>query len=541
MKLIKLILFSLSLLSASAHIVAAEAKSVAQSEKQFVYCAEASPLTFNPQLATDNVSFAFSRPIFNQLLAFEFGGTKVVAGLAEKWTLSSDGKVITFNLRKGVKFHSNDIFKPSRDLNADDVLFTFNRMRDPENPYHLIGGGEFKYFKSMQMDKAIRDIQKVNDYEVRFILSRPEATILPNLAMEFTSIMSKEYADALLKLKKPQLFDEKPIGTGPFSFRSYKKDKEAIFDANKSYFRGSPKADSLKFTIDLDPASRVAKLRAMECHMIGNPKPADLPGLREDKNVRIISQPGLNIFYLAFNTSKKPFNDLNFRKAVNHAINKEKIIKEVFGGLAQVAKNPIPPNLWSYDRKVQDLDYNTEKALKYLGQVKLPKDFTVQLSYMPVTRPYNPDGLRVGQLMKADLESVGLKVNLVTKDWKDYLKAAYEGDFELLQSGWTSDNGDPDNFLNLLLTCSGVDGGNNYSRWCDSEYSHAISRALVTTDIRRRTVFYEKAQQIFKNQVPWVTLAHAQIFKATLKNVEGYQTNPFGHDHFDQVRLKTWK
>jgi dipeptide transport system substrate-binding protein len=464
-----------------------------------------------------------------------------VAGLAEKWQVSANGKEITFHLRKGVKFHSNEFFKPSRDLNAEDVIFSFNRMRLQEHPYHKVSGGDYKLFKSMEMHKLIKDIQSSGPYEVKFVLTRPEATIMANLAMEFASIFSAEYAQKLLQEKRPQHLDQKPIGTGPFQFREYTKDAQAKFVAHADYYRGRPRADELIFDIAVDPQIRVQNLKAKKCHLTSNVRPDSLADLRADKNIRIMSQPGLNIFYLAFNTRKAPYDQLEFRRAVHHAINREQIVKEVFGGFAQVAKNPIPPTLWSYDRKIQDLDYNVEKAKVALAASKLPANFKIQLSYMPVTRPYNPDGLRVAQLMQKDLEVLGLKIELVTKEWPDYLRSAYEGQFDLLQIGWTSDNGDPDNFLNTLLSCSGAESGSNYSRWCNKDYSHSVARARTTTDIRKRTVFYEKAQRIFKAEIPWVTLAHAQIYKAMLKEVEGYKTNPLGHDHFDEVRLKSWK
>jgi dipeptide transport system substrate-binding protein len=514
--------------------------SATETEHEFVVCAEADPVTLSPVLATDNTSFAFSRPIFDRLLAFEFGGTKVTAGLAERWTVAPDGKSVTFVLRKGVQFHRNGHFTPTRELTADDVIFSFERMRDSKHPFHKVSGGDYKLFRSMELEKSIRAIEKINDHEVRFVLSKPESTLLANAAMELASITSAEYGAHLLKINKPELLDQAPIGTGPFALQTYKKGDRATFVANRSYYRGPPRADRLTFQIEKNPEIRLQKLINGQCQLLNNPRPEDLPRLRADKSLRVVTQPGLNIFYLAFNTKRFPYSVLNFRKAIHHAIDREKIVKDVFRGLAQVAKNPIPPNLWSYDRKIQDLEYNPEKSKELLKSVELPSDFKIELSYMPVTRAYNPDGLKVGQLMKNDLEAVGLKVNLSTKEWADYLQSAATGDFDVLQIGWTSDNGDPDNFLNSLLSCAAAENGNNYAHWCDAEYSHAVARARVTTTIRRRTVFYEKAQKIFKSQVPWITLAHVQIHKAMARSVEGYKTNPFGHDHFDEVRLSSW-
>ena len=213
----------------------------------------------------------------------------------------------------------------------------------------------------------------------------------------------------------------------------------------------------------------------------------------------------------------------------------------IFKGQAQVAKNPIPPIMWAYNRGIQDHEYNPSKAREFLKKVKLPEGFKARLWYMTETRSYNPDGKAVADLMKADLEHIGLPVELVTKGWSDYLSDAYEGQFEMLQLGWTGDNGDPDNFLYTLLACAGAKGGNNYSGWCNKKYTHLVSRARVTTDIRRRTGFYEKAQEIFKQESPWVTIVHAKIYKAMLKDVVGYRMTPFGHDYLHNVGLKSWE
>lgn len=506
--------------------------SAARAESILNYCTESGPLFLNPQLATDGASFNVTRNVYNRLLDFEQGGIKVVPSLAKSWTISDDGKEITFKLRKNVHWQKTDHFTPTRDFNADDVLFSFNRMRDGES--------EFKYFNSMEMNKLIRDIVKVDDNTVKFVLSRPDASIIANLAMDFASIMSAEYAADLAKKKKnvDVQLNSLPVGTGPFIFKQYDKDKKVVLEANADYFGGKPSIDHLVFHIIVSPEERIEKLKQGECDIVTNPMLSKLRELRQARGLRVMSQAGLNVFYLAFNTQKKPFDDVRVRQGIHHAINRERIVKQVFDGHAQVAKNPIPPTMWSYNRHVQDLEYNVEKAKALLKEAGLKPGFKLRLWYMTETRPYNPNGHEVALLMKEDLEKVGLKVELVTKKWTDYLKDAYDRNYELIQLGWTGDNGDPDNFLNTLLSCAAAEGGNNYSGWCDKRYSHLVGRARVTTNIRKRTQFYEDAQVIFKEEAPWVTIAHATVYKAMSKRVEGYKMSPFGFDEFFPLKLK---
>src|ERR1700712_3524857 len=200
-------------------LAATAAFSTATSAKTLVYCSEGSPENFSPALNTTGTSFDASIPVFDKLTMFERGSTKVVPGLAESWTVSPDGKTIEFHLRKGVKFHTGvNGFRPTRDFNADDVLFTFERQWKPEHPYAKVSGGKYDFFADMSMPKLLQSITKVDPYTVRFVLTSPDSTMLANLAMDFASIVSAEYADFLAKAGKKEQFDQLPVGTGPFQF-----------------------------------------------------------------------------------------------------------------------------------------------------------------------------------------------------------------------------------------------------------------------------------------------------------------------------------
>ena len=192
--------------------------------KTLVYCSEGSPENFTPAINTTGTSFDAARPVYNRLTEFKRGTTEVVPGLAESWEVADGGKTITFHLRKGVKFHSMKDFKPTRDFNADDVLFSINRQWKPDNPYYKVSGGKYDYFDDMDMAKLLDSVEKTDDYTVVMKLKTPNVAILANLAMDFMAIGSAEYADFLLKKGTPEQFDQAPVGTGPFSFVAYQKD-----------------------------------------------------------------------------------------------------------------------------------------------------------------------------------------------------------------------------------------------------------------------------------------------------------------------------
>lgn len=277
--------------------------SVPAGAKTLIYCSEGSPEGFNPQFYTAGTTFdASSRQIYNRLVEFELGTTKVIPGLAESWSVSDDGRVYTFNLRRGVKWHNTLAFKATRDFNADDVVFSFERQLKKDHPYHNVSGGSYEYFNGMDMPNLLIGIEKLDDYKVRLSLKEPEAPFIANLAMDFASILSAEYADVMMAAGTPEKVDLDPVGTGPFQLVGYQKDAVIRYKANPDYFRGKAAIDNLVFAITPDASVRFAKLKAGECHVMPYPNPADVAAMQRDPNIQVLDQEGLNVGYLAFNT-----------------------------------------------------------------------------------------------------------------------------------------------------------------------------------------------------------------------------------------------
>lgn len=528
----KKIIFAAALFAATALTGAAQAKT-------FVYCSEASPEGFDPGLYTGGNTFdASAHPIFNRLLEFTKGTTQVEPGLAESYTISDDGLQYTFKLRPGVKFQTTDFFTPTRDFNADDVIFSFERQWKTDNAWNkYIPEGSWEYFASMGMPDLLDKIEKVDDLTVKFTLKRKEAPFLTNIAMPFASIVSKEFSDKLQADGKMTDFNQQPVGTGPFTFVAYQKDAVIRYKANADYYGGKQPIDDLVFAITTDASVRAQKLKAGECHLIPYPNAADVADLKADPNLKVSEQAGLNVAYVAYNTLVPPFDKVEVRKALNQAINKQAIVDAVFQGAAQVAKNPIPPTMWSYNNAIEDDKYDpaaSKAALEAAGV----KDLSMKLWAMPVARPYMLNARRAAELMQADLAAVGVKVEIVSMEWAEYLKNSSAKDRDgAVILGWTGDNGDPDNFLDTLLGCDGV-GGNNRAQWCNKEFDDLVTKAKEITDQAERTKLYEQAQVVFKREAPWNTIDHSVAIVPMRKNVEGFVQSPLGDFTFDGVDIK---
>ena len=511
----------------------------AQAASNLIYCSEASPAGFDPAQYTSGTEFdASAETVFNRLVQFERGGTRLEPGLATRWDVSPDGKTYTFQLREGVKFHTTDYFTPSREFNADDVLFTFQRMLDKQHPFRQAYPSEFPYFTDMGLDQNIAQVNKLDAHRVAFVLKETDAAFAADLAMSFASIQSAEYAQQLLAAGKAEQLNQRPIGTGPFVFSRYQKDAVIRFKGNTQYWKPEDvKLDNLIFAITPDAATRLQKLKAGECQVSGYARPADLVEMKKDPHLKVLEQPGFNVGFLAYNTQHPPLDKPEVRQALDMAINKQAIVETVFQGAGQVAQNVIPPSQWSYDERIHGAAYDPEKARQILAAAGVKPGTRIDLWAMTVQRASNPNARQSAQMIQQDWAKVGIEAHIVSYEWGEYIKRAKAGEHDVLTYGWTGDNGDPDNWLGVLYSCAAI-GGSNYARWCDEAYDGLIRQAKTSNDPEQRTRLYQQAQQVIRQQMPVSPMAHSVVSQPMSTAVEGFKINPFGVTGFYGVSLK---
>lgn len=524
----------------SAIALAVFSVAVGVSAKPLVVCTEASPEGFDTALYTTAVTAdASAETIYNRLVDFKPGTTEIVPALADTWEISDDGLTYTFHLRKGVKFHTTDYFKPTRDMNADDVVWSFQRQLDPNHPWHKQSQVGYPYFESMGFKELLKNVEKVDDSTVKFTLTRREAPFLADVAMAFASVYSAEYADQLLKANKTDNLNSQPIGTGPFIFQRYAKDAQVRFKANPDYFRGKPPADTLIFAIATDNNVRLQKLKANECQVALYPKPDDIPSIKKDPNLKVDELNSMTTAYIAMNTTHKYISDVRVRKAIEIAFDKEAYVNALFGkGNATVAVNPYPDTLLGYNKDLKNPTHDLDKARALLKEAGVPEGTVLTLFTRNGGGPTNPNPMLGAQMMQADLAKVGIKLDIRVMEWGEMLKRAKNGEHDMVSAGWSGDNGDPDNFLTPLLSCEAAKNGENYSRWCNQKFQTLIDQAREKTDPAERASLYEQAQVIFNQDLPWISMAHTKMFTAMRNNVEGYHISPLTTNNFATTQVK---
>ncbi|MFC0180998.1 ABC transporter substrate-binding protein [Thorsellia kenyensis] len=505
-----------------------------------IVCTEASPdgfdvVQFNSLVTTQ----ASADVIFNGLVRYDETEKSVKPSLAKNWTISDDGLTYLFDLHDNVVFHSNKSFTPSRTLNADDVLFSFNRMLDKNHPWHkVVGATGFPHAQSFGLAELIKSIEKTGTHQVKIELTRPDATFLPLLTMGFTSIYSAEYADLLAKENRFNELNTQPIGTGPFSLRQYTKDANIRYIAHKEYFEGEPPVKQLVYAITPDAAVRTQKVEAGECHIAVAPKPSDVKLAIEKQHINVNQVPAFSTAYVALNTQKAPFDNVLVRQAVNYAFDKKSYNQAVFEGTAIEANTPYPPNTWSFNDKIIPYEYNVEKAKSLLEQAGLKDGFKTTIWVRPTGSVLNPNPKLGAEMLQADLKKVGIDASIQVIEWGELIQSAKKGEHDILFMGWGGDNGDPDNFLTPQFSCNAVQSGTNFARFCDQKLHGLIEQGKTTSDIATRTALYEEAQQIIHDQALWIPLAHPTASTLLRKEVKGYQTSPFARQHLSQVSVE---
>ena len=530
-KLLTSLLLSLSVLSASA--LAAPTDNIRNSG--FVYCVNGTVNTFNPQMVSSGlVVDTLAAQLYDRLLDVDPYTYRLIPDLAQSWEVRDNGATYRFHLRKDVSFQHTNWFKPTRKMNADDVVFSFARMFDRQHPWHNVNGGSYPYFDSLQFSDSVHSVKKLDNDTVEIRLNSPDASFLWHIATHYAPILSQEYADKLTAKGQQERLDREPVGTGPFQLSEYRTGQYLRLARNPQYWRGVPRLQQVVIDLGVGGTGRLSKLLTGECDVLAYPAASQLSILRDDPRLRMTLRPGMNIAYLAFNTRKPPLDRPEVRHALALAINNERLMESIYYGTAETAASILPRASWAYDNDARVTEYNPSKAREELKALGI-EDLHLRLVVPTTSQSWNPSPLKTAELLQADLAQIGVRVTIAPVEGRFQEAQLMAMNHDLTLTGWATDSNDPDSFFRPLLSCAAIRSQTNFAHWCSPAFDEALQRALLSQQLSARIDSYDQAQQILAQELPVLPLASSLRLQAYRHDIKGLVLSPFGNASFAGV------
>ncbi|WP_097026799.1 ABC transporter substrate-binding protein [Clostridium peptidivorans] len=480
----------------------------ATAPKTLIYAQGSDPRGLDPAYVDDGESAKIIVNVYEGLLQYKEGSTEVEPCLATEWKISNDGKEYTFKLRQGVKFHDGTPF------NADAVKFNIERQIPPQvkddMPYASFTFG------------PVQKVEKVDEYTVKVILKESYTPFLANLAMSLAAPMASPDA---IKKNNGNL-NENPVGTGPFKFVSWKKGEAVTLEKNNEYWGEKAKSDKVVFKFTKENSVRASELMTGAVDIIDGVDPNDIKKLTDSK-MQLFNEKGMNINYMAFNTSRAPFNDVKLRQAISYAIDREELVKYLYQGFSDIAYTSMPSFIPGFNDKLKSYQYNPEKS-KELLKAAGKENLQVKMITYSNPRPYNPvNGQKLAEAIQNYLSKVGIKATIDVYPWKEYKEKIAQGEGDILFYGWNGDNGDADNFLSLFDSKE-IKSTLNAARYNNPKVDELLVKGRKTPNGEERNNIYKEIQKIVDEDAVWLPISYAKSMAAYSPKVKNFELHPTG-------------
>ncbi|CAN0656597.1 peptide/nickel transport system substrate-binding protein (plasmid) [Nitratireductor aquimarinus] len=472
----------------------------------------AEPKSLDPHAVTAVNDFRILMNVYDGLTRYKDGTLEPEPALAESWEISDDGITYTFNLREGVTFHDGT------PLNAEAVKFNFDRMLNEDHPYHDTGPFPLAfYFSSVDAVKA------VDDLTVEFTLKEPFAPFLSNLSYPTGLIVSPE---AVKEHGKD--YGRNPVGTGAFRFEEWQANSRVVITRNEDYWDGAPPLEAVIYRPITDTNTRIAEMLSGGLDVMVEVPPDSLQQFRDDANFSVYEQAGPHVWFLILNMKEGPFTEKAVRQAANYAINKKALVENILQGTADVAAGPTPPAFaWAYNEELQPYPYDPDKARQLLEEAGYAGE---ELTFY-VTEGGSGmlDPIAMGTAIQADLQAVGMKVNIETYEWNTFLgkvNPGLEGKADMAEMAWMTNSPDTLPFLALRSEAWPEKGGFNSGYYANEKVDELLNKARTSTDQDERAALYKEMQEIVQDDAPWVFVANWKQNAVTGANVENFKLQP---------------
>jgi peptide/nickel transport system substrate-binding protein len=496
---------------------------LAQAPGTLVVGLVAEPVNLDPAQVTDLNSNRVGRRIVETLVMFPDESTAVVPGLAESWTVSRDGLRYTFKLRKGITFHDGTPF------DAEAVKFSIERQIVPDHPASKLG----KYPFANYFFGNVRAVEVVDPLTVEFVLKEPRASFLTILTAGAASIVSPTAVR-----KHGENYALTPVGTGPFKYAAWDRGQRVVLEKNPSYWRYPVKLDRVVYRPIVEDQARLTELLTGALDLIVGTPPDFVGQLETNPRITLLKQVGAHVWYLGINNQKKPFDDKRVRQALNYAVNKEAIVRDVLKGTGSLSAGPVLPQTWGADPGLKPYPYDPERARKLLAEAGYPNGFSTTL-WTPESGSGMQSPVAMSTVIQSNLKAVGVTVTMQTMEWGAFLAKLRSKEQDLFALSWMAGNEDPDMVMYPLLHSSQwTPTGPNRALYKNEKFDELLHQARLTTDQSKRAELYRQAQRLVIDDAPWIFVDHEIQTAAHSKRVQGFMLHPSFDLRVETISLK---
>ncbi len=496
------------------------------SEDILIYGRTTDSVSLDPHNAVDAESFRLTFNFYESLVGASSEDNKIVPKLAEDWNVSEDGTVWTFELREGVKFHDGT------ELDAEAVVYNFERMSDENHPQHK---GAFSYYKRL-LGTKIKEVKAEDKHTVVFQLHESSATFLPNLATPSFGIISPTALE-----EHGEEIASNPVGTGPFTFDSWKKDSEITLEKNEEYWNeGLPKLDKVIYKVIPDNSARLTALKNGEIDIMESLNTSDIESVKSDDRLKFNTRPAGNIGYISLNREMEPLDNPKVRQAINHAIDRQGIADAFFGGQAEVASTMLPSTSWAFNSEIKGYEYNPEKAKELLAEAGYSDGFELEYSTMSDPRLWMLQPQKIAEVVQENLEEIGITAKVNSSEWATHVEQVNNLKHDMAVMGWITQNGDPSNILETLFHSANAEApvAANNSAFKNDKVDELFKKAEVTLEQEEREKYYKEIQKIIHEDAPTVPMVYVEAAMAHAKYVKGLNLTAQGYESIEEVYIE---
>jgi oligopeptide transport system substrate-binding protein len=479
------------------------------------------PLTLDPACASDVDSANYIVEIFGGLVTID-REQQIVPDIAERWDVSDDGTVYTFELRPGVLFHKED-----RQVTASDVKYSMERALDPDTQStvaevylgDIVGAEEFIDGEADE----VTGIEVVDNYTLRITIDAPKPYFLAKLTYPTSFVVDRRQVDGSTCFSDTN-WQRRPNATGPFKLEEWDLGQRIVLEPNSRYHLGAPSLGRVEYTLGGGSAITMYENDEIDVTGVGLNDIERVRDPAEPLNQEFHEAPRMDIWYIGFNVEEPPFDDPKVRQAFAHAVDKDKLIEVVLLDAVVEADGILPPGIPGFNEDLQGLEFDVEKAKQLLAE----SEYGGPEGLPDIEIASSGRGASVGPVSEAILfmweENLGVNISTRQTEFATFLSDLRDGEYQMFELGWVADYPDPENFLKIQFYSG---SNNNYSQYANSEVDRLLEEADTETDEATRMSLYQQAEQIIVNEAPWIPLFHDKFSVLIKPYVEGYTLPPF--------------